>query len=322
MPSITTTSNPAFIDQQVYSDYLLMNLGENLLPDFFYRNVTDFGSGGTLNIPTIGVITLQDITEDEDPTYNPIESGRVNLTITEEVGDAWYITDNMREDGTNIDMLLAGRADEGSRALKEYVQTTAYQALYDAQTASNANSIDGFAHRSVGSLGSNNALANSDLIDMRLAFNKANVPGSGRIAIVDPVVASTLERSFQGTYNVDSNMTMQSILENGLAEGMEFAMELFGWNIFTSNLLPQVASGTNVDGTNSVGQASVANLFFSIADDNTTPLMGAWRRMPTTETMRNSRKRRDEFTTTSRWGWGAQRVDSLGVIVTSATHTA
>jgi len=322
MSSITSTSNPAFVDQQVYSDYLLLNLGETLLPDMYFRNVSDFGAGETLNIPSIGVVTLQDITEDEDPTYNPIESGRVNLTITEEVGDAWYITDNMREDGTNIDMLLAGRADESSRALKEYVQTTAFQALHDAQTAADPNNVNGFAHRAVGTLGSNRAMNNVDLINMKLAFDKAKVPAQGRIAIVDPVVASTLERSYQGTYNVDSNPDMQAILESGIAEGMQFVMKLFGWNIFTSNLLPEIASGVDVDGTTSTNTASVANLFMCIADDNVTPLMGAWRRQPTPELARNTPKRRDEFTTSARWGWGAQRVDTLGVIVTSASHTA
>lgn len=315
------SSQTGFVENQIYSQLILENLHEGLLPDIYFRNVTDFASGGTLNIPTVGAVTLQDITEDEDPTYNPIDSGTVNLTITEQVGDAWYITDDMREDGYLVDSLLAARADEGSRALKEYFQTTAFQALYDAQTASDPNNVNGFSHRFLAS-GGNEQMLIGDFNDMGLAFDKANAPAQGRVAIVDPVVATTLEKAYNVNYNVDSNPTLQAILEAGLGEGMQFRMNLAGWNVFTSNLLPDVAAGTNIDGSDSVTGAGKANLFLNIGDDNVTPLMAAWRRMPKTEFERNKDKRRDEFVMSARWGFGAQRTDTLGVVVTDATATA
>jgi hypothetical protein len=319
--AIDTSSNTAFIEQQIYSQLILENLHTGLLPDMFFRNVTDFGAGDTLNIPTVGTVTIQDLTENEDPTYNPIDSGRVNLTITENVGDAWYITDEMREDGYNIDALISARAEEGARALKEYHQTSAFQALYDAQTLADPNNVNGFSHR-FPATGTNETMTNADLADMSLSFDKGNAPQEGRILIVDPVVATTLERSYQGSYNVDSNPTLQAVLEQGMAQGMQFRMNLFGWNVFVSNLLPDVAAGTDVDGTGAITNAAKANIFMCIADDNCTPLMSAWRRQPSTEVERNSKKRRDEHTLSSRWGFGAQRVDTLGIITTSATHTA
>lgn len=85
---ITRDTNTAFIEATQYSQFLLRNLYDGLLPTNFYRNVSDFGSGTTLNIKTIGEVTLQDITEDESFTYNPIESGNVQLTITDYPGDA------------------------------------------------------------------------------------------------------------------------------------------------------------------------------------------------------------------------------------------
>jgi hypothetical protein len=319
--AITSSSNTAFIEQQIYSQLVLENLHTGLLPDMFFRNVTDFGSGDTLNIPTVGTVTIQDLTENEDPTYNPIDSGRVNLTITENVGDAWYITDEMREDGYNIDALISARAEEGARALKEYHQSSAFQALYDAQTASDPNNVNGFSHR-FAATGTSEIITNADLSSMALAFDKANAPAEGRIAIVDPVVATTLEQSYQGTYNVDSNPTLQAVLEQGMAQGMQFRLNLFGWNIFVSNLLPDVAAGTSLNGTDSMTNAGKANIFMCVADDNCTPLMSAWRRQPSTEVERNPKKRRDEHTLSSRWGFGAQRVDTLGVIVTDGTATA
>jgi hypothetical protein len=59
----------------------------------------------------------------------------------------------------------------------------------------------------------------------------------------------------------------------------------------------------------------------SVADDNTKPIMAAWRRMPKVEGERNKDLRRDEFVTSARWGFGTQRVDTLGVVITSATKS-
>ena len=53
-----------------------------------YLNVSDFGEGTTLNIKTVGAATIQEITENEDLTYNPIDTGTVQLQITDYVGDA------------------------------------------------------------------------------------------------------------------------------------------------------------------------------------------------------------------------------------------
>lgn len=316
-----TTAETAFVEQEIFSTFILRNLATGILPEIFFRNVSDFDSGDTLNIPTIGAVTLQEVTEDEDVTYNPIDTGRVTLTVTEEVGDAYYITDNMREDGYNIPALLSARAEEGMIAWKEHVQTDAFAALEAAQTVANPNTINSFAHRFVGGGGTNQVMTLADFSDMALAFDKANVPAEGRIAIVDPVVATTIEQGFQGTFNVDSNPTTQAVLEEGMAEGMQFRFHIFGWNVFVSNLLPDIAAGTDVDGTTDSTRAGKANLFFSIASDNITPLMGVFRRMPTVESERNKDKRRNEHTWSARWGFGAQRVDSLGVIVTDAAFT-
>ena len=83
-----TTNTRAFIEAEQYSSFILMNLHDGLLPESFYRDVSDFGSGTTLNIKTIGSVTLQEAEEDAPLVYNPIETGTITFQITEYKGDA------------------------------------------------------------------------------------------------------------------------------------------------------------------------------------------------------------------------------------------
>lgn len=85
--AITTSVNREFVEEQ-YSDFILRNMHDGLLPQNFFRDVSDFGEGETLNIKSIGEANLQEITENEDIVFNPIESGEVQLQITDYPGDA------------------------------------------------------------------------------------------------------------------------------------------------------------------------------------------------------------------------------------------
>lgn len=308
-----TTNSQAFIEAEQYSAFILHNLHDGMLPEAFYRNVSDFGSGTTLHIKTVGSVTIQDAAEDTPLIYNPIESGNVTLTITEYKGDAWYVTDDLREDGAQIDALMAARATESTRAIQEVVETKFLDTANAAQTNANANTINGFAHR-IASAETNGVFALDQLIRMRLAFDKANVPGEGRVFICDPVVEATLNGLVTITHDVTPFGAQ--ILEKGLASGQRFVMQLFGFDIITSNRLPH---GTYSDGVTNVTSA-VANIAMCVLDDQTKPIMMAWRRMPKTEGERNKDHARDEFVTRCRYGFGAQRVDTLGVIITSAVN--
>lgn len=308
-----TSNSQAFIEAEQYSSFILKNLHDGLLPQTFYRNVSDFGSGTTLHIKTVGSVTIQEAAEDTPLVYNPIESGEVSLQITNYVGDAWYVTDDLREDGSQIEQLMAARSVESTRALQETFESRFLSVCNSAQTNANANVINGFAHR-IASAETNNVFALKHLIAMRLAFDKANVPDSGRVFICDPVVEATLNGLVTITNDVSPFGEM--ILKEGMARGQRFVMQLFGWDIITSNRLP---TGTFSDGTTSV-TGGVANIFMCVLDDNTKPIMAAWRRMPKVEGERNKDRARDEFVTRCRWGMGPQRVDTLGVLITSASN--
>lgn len=316
--AITSTSNLAFVEATQYSAFILENLHDGLLPGQFFRDVSDFGSGTTLNIKTLGEAQIQEVEENVPLTYTPIESGTVTLNITDYIGDAWFVTDKMRQDGAQIEALLAGRGKEATRAIQENFETRAFEVLNAAQSNTGPNNINSFAHRVV-SATANNTITLAHLINMKLAFDKADAPSAGRVAIVDPVVEATLNTTFQITASsLDANPFFQEVFKGGFAREHNFVTNIYGWNIMTSNRLPV---GNWGDGTTTL-TAGIANIFMCIADDNTKPLMAAWRQQPRVEGERNKDLQRDEFVQTARFGLGAQRVDTLGVVATSATATA
>lgn len=309
----TTQNTQAFIEANVVSNFILHNLHDGLLGEQFYRNVSDFGNGTTLDIKTVGSVTIQDAQEDTPLVYNPIETGTVNLQITVQEGDAWYITDDLREDGNQVDALVAARAMEGTRAIQESFETKFLATANSAQNQATANVINGFPHR-ISSTETNNVFALDQLIKVRLAFDKANVPAQGRVFICDPVVEATLNGLVTITHDVTPFGA--EILQKGLSSGMRFVMTLFGFDIILSNRL---ATGTFTDGTTSVTNA-VANVAMCVLDDQTKPIMVAWRRMPKTESERNKDLARDEFVTRCRYGMGPQRLDTLAIVITSAVN--
>ena len=308
-----TSNTQAFIESQQYSAFILMNLHDGLLPDTFYRDVADFTSGEVINIKTVGSVTLQEASEDTAIVYTPIESGEITFRISEYVGDGWFVTDDLREDGTQIDQLMAARSMESTRALQEKFETDYLKT--GAEVFVNATDnvpVNGFPHFFVSDK-ANNTFDIEYFVRMRLAFDKANVPANGRVAIVDPVVEATLNLKVSITNDV--TQFAKDILERGLASGQRFISNWFGWDVLTSNRL---YVGPADDGTTSV-TSGVYNLFMCILDDQCKPLMGAWRRQPKVEGERNKDRARDEFVTRARYGFGVQRIDTLGCVVTSAT---
>jgi hypothetical protein len=235
-----TSNTAAFIEAQQYSQFILANLHDGLLPSTFYRNVSDFPAGTTLNIKVVGAATVQDVEEDKAVTYNPIDTSTVTLAITDYIGDAWYVSDVLRQDGAQIEQLMAMRGVESTRAIQEDFESKFLKvAGITAQTAGNKNAINGFDHRWVADSGADNSykIGLSDFIDMKLAFDKANVPQAGRIVLVDPVVEATLNKLAGATVSMDRNPQFQGVLEQGFARDHKFLFNLFGWDIYTSSRL-------------------------------------------------------------------------------------
>jgi hypothetical protein len=320
-----TGNTTAFIEAQQYSQFILENLHDYLLPEGMFRDVSDFGSGTTLNIKTVGSVTLQDAAEDTPLNYNPIDTGTLNLTITDYIGDAWKVSDDLREDGSQVDTLMAMRAMESTRALGENHESRLLQVANQAQAAG-LNLVNARPHRWVagGDAASTRTMSLADFISMKLAFDKANAPASGRIAIVDPIVEASLN-SLSNLVNVSNNPMFEGIVTEGFARDHKFVKNVFGWDVYTSNFLQTLTAAETLDASayklaNDTAEiGDIANVFMCIADDSCKPIMHAWRRAPQTEGWRDQEERADKYQVTSRYGFGAQRVDTLGVILTSPT---
>jgi hypothetical protein len=322
----TTLNTTAFIEAEQYSKFILENLDDFMLPEGMWRDVSDFGAGTTLNIKTIGDVTLQEIDEEISPTFNPIDTGNVTLSISDFIADAWAITDKLREDGAQTDQLMGARALASTRAFAEHHETRFLNVASTIQTLADVNLVNGRPHRWVaGGAGATNRLMTiSDFIAARLAFDKAKIPQAGRITIVDPAVAASLE-SITNLVNVSNNPMFEGIITTGMALNHKFVRNIMGWDVWTSNFLPVKTATEALDAStyqlaNDVAEVGdVANIFMSMADDNVKPIMHAWRRQPRTTGDRNFHKDQDEFKVTSRFGFGGQRTDSIIVIYTDPT---
>jgi hypothetical protein len=161
---------------------------------------------------------------------------------------------------------------------------------------------------------------------MKLAFDKANAPASGRIAIVDPIVEATLNTLISATTVVNNTPQFQGVLNEGFARDHRFVRNIMGWDIYTSNFLPSltVVEALNAAPYKLANTASVAgdkaNIFMCVADDSCKPVMHAWRRAPQTEGWRAEEERGDKYQVTSRFGFGVQRLDTLGVVLTHPSN--
>lgn len=320
----TTANTTAFIESQQYSQFILDNLHDYLLPEGMYRDVTDFGSGTTLNIKTVGTVTLQDAAEDTPLNFTNIDTGTITLSITDYIGDAWKVTDDLREDGSQVDQLMAMRAMESTRALGENHEGRFLAVANGGQTTANLNLVNGRPHRFVagGAGASTRNVVLGDFVAMKLAFDKANAPASGRIAIVDPIVEATLNTLISQTSVVNNTPQFQGVLNEGFARDHRFVRNIMGWDIYTSNFLPSLTATEAINGsaydlandTAEIGDK--ANIFMCVADDSCKPVMHAWRRAPQTEGWRDQEERADKYQVTSRFGFGVQRADTLGVLLT------
>lgn len=308
-----TDNTEAFIEAEVVSNFILRNLNDGLIGGAFSRNVSDFMNGDQLNLKTIGSITLQEVNEGVEVTFSAIESGEITFAITEEVGDAWSVSDNLREDGNQVEALMAARAEESTRAYQEAYETDLLAAIPLGFSAASTYALNGQAHN-VGSTETDDLITIKHFLEAKLAFNKAKVPAAGRVFIIDSMPEATLSNLVTITSSV-TDFAVDIVKGNMSSDMGSTNWRLHGWEIITSNRL-YVANFNN--GATTI-TAAVHNIGMCILSDQHKPIVSAWRRMPKVETQRNITLRQDEFTSSARWGHDLQRWDTAYVLATSST---
>ena len=204
-----------------------------------------------------------------------------------------------------MNQLVSQFVPKQERAIMEDVEAFILN-LQSGQTASTANSINGASHRFVAS-GTNEVFTVADFAKARYALKKANVPDTNLVAIVDPSVEYTIN-TLTNIANVSNNPHWEGIVSSGVATGMRFVKNVYGFDVYVSNNLAD--ANEQIDSAGPTTAAGKANMFFSAASD-VTPFIGAWRQMPKVDSEFNKDKQRDEYVVTARYGAKLYRPENL-----------
>jgi hypothetical protein len=241
-----------------------------------------------------------------------LDTGEFQLTITEYLSSGNYITKKARQDSFYSAELEASFVPKQSRALAEKLESDIMAlgagGASGGQTADDANVINGADHRFIAT-GTNEVMAIADYAKALHSLKKANVPDQALIGIVDPSVEFELNTS-TNIVNVSNNPRFEGIINTGIASGMRFVKNVFGFDLFTSNYL--ATANETITLTTASGKA---NMFFSAADQRNLPFIGAWRQMPEVDAEYNKDFQREEYVTTARYGLKVYRPENLVVIL-------
>lgn len=320
MSGVMTSTVDHLIRSEIWSTKLKEIFEADLFAMKYVDMLDDFPDGEIINIPSIGQVDTYDYEEGQAIRYTALDTGNYQFRITDYKASATYITDKMKQDSYYTSRLEAAFVPKQARAIAEDMEEGVLSigqpgGLNGAQTAADLNLINGHAHRFVAS-GTGSTLAPQDFARAKLSLRKANVPMTNLIAIVDPsseYVLSTLTN----LVNVSFNPKWEGIVRDGIATGMKFHMNIYGWDVYISDWLPKGLNET-IDGDTTT--SGVANLFFTTTGD-ANPFIGAMRQAPRVESERNKDYQRDEYVTTARWGFGFYRPEALVTVLSNETLT-
>ena len=306
-----TTGNVSLLTRaEVWSRELKEILRDELMAQTYVRWLQEFPDGDTFKIPSIGQAYVDDYAEDESVKYRPLDTGQFTFQITEYLSSGTYVTKKAEQDMFYMNELVSRFVPEQERAIMEHVEE-AILGLQSQQTAANTNTINGGKHRYVAT-GSSNVINVADFARANLSLNLANVSANNRVAIVDPSVAYTIETATQ-LVGINNNPMFEGIVSSGIATGMRFVRNVYGFDVYTSQRLATISSET-LETINCAGFK--ANLFFS-ADASVVPFIGAWRQMPEVDTEYNKDFQRTEFVTTARYGVKLYRPENLITVLSN-----
>ena len=135
---------------------------------------------------------------------------------------------------------------------------------------------------------------------------------------MDPSVEFTLD-TLTNITNVSNNPRWEGIVETGMATGMSFIKNVYGFDVYTSNNLAD--ANEQIGGAGPTTAAGKANMFFS-AENDVLPFVGAWRQMPTVDSSYEKNKQREEYLTTARYGVKLYRPENLVCILSDTDQVA
>lgn len=309
MSGFSTNQTDHLIRSQLWSNRLKEVMLEDLIGMKYIEMVTDFPDGDLINIPSIGQAEALDYAEEQPIHYTAMDTGNFSFSINEYKASATYVTNKMKQDSMYMSRVIASFIPKQHRALMKEVEIDVLAIGPDGQTASALNTINGGNHRFVAG-GPSETIVLEDFAKAAYALDQANVPVQGRVAIVDPSVAYTLNTQTNLVNLLTPMPAWQPVMHKGLVTGSRFVFSLYGFDVYVSQNLKTV--NETID---SVTTASgKANLFFGTAGD-ACPFIGLVRQPPKVDSEYNKDLQRDEYVTTMRYGFSLYRPESLVVIL-------
>ena len=305
--AMETGNSGHLIRSEVWSSQLKEVLEDELQATTYVNWMSEFPDGDTFTIPSIGQAVTDNYSENSAVKYRALDTGEFQFSIDQYKSSGHYITNKAKQDGFYMNQLVSSFVPKQARAILEAVEVK-IMGLESEQTSGNLNNINGAPHRFVAS-GTNEVFTVADFAKARYSLKKANVPDTDLVAIVDPSVAYTLN-TLSNITNVSNNPRWEGIVSDGIATGMKFVKNVYGFDVYTSNYLAD--ANETVDSVTTA--AGKANMFFSASAD-VLPFVGAWRQMPQVDSEYNKDFQREEYVTTARYGVKLYRPENLVCIL-------
>jgi hypothetical protein len=199
------------------------NLWRNDLKEFFEDEmfatrwvdwISDFPDGTTLNIPSIGQAEVLDYDEGQAIRYTAMDTGNFTFTINQYKSSATYVYRKMMQDSYYMNRVVSEFVPKQARALAKVMEADMLNVGPEAQTASDLNVINGADHRWVAS-GTNEVIVPQDFAKARYALQKANVPMTNLVAIVDPSVEYAIS-TMTNLVNLSNNKQWEGFVSRRL----------------------------------------------------------------------------------------------------------
>jgi hypothetical protein len=310
MSANTRANTDALIRSELWQRQLEETLHEQLMPTESFCRQIDFPDGSAMTMVSMGTPTVRTLPEDVEITFDALDTAEKQMTLSNPIYSANSISELTLEDSLWGNDFLTRVPLEQGIAIAERFQTEVF-ALANSQSAGtgNANNINGVAHRRI-ARGTNETMSPQDFAFVGYSLTKAKVPHRNLIAIVDPSVAYALETS-TNLVNLSNNPQWTGIIETGLSNNMRFIRNVYGFDVYESNLL--ATANETIGGLTTA--AGKANIFLSAGNEMLLPFMVAWKRRPKIERQFNMLTREEQIFTTARWGTKLTREDNLVVVL-------
>jgi hypothetical protein len=211
--------------------------------------------------------------------------------------------------------LVSSFVPKQHRAISKAMEVDILNLGFAGQTASDLNTINSAAHRWVAA-GTNNVLVPQDFAKAKYALQKANVPMTNLIAIVDPSVEYQLS-TLTNLVSLTNNPRWEGIVRDGMSTGMKFLANVYGFDVYVSQNLPNGKTET-INGR-TVTTNGVANYFFSASSD-VLPFVGNVRQPPKVDSEYNKDLQREEYVTTCRYGFKLYRPENMVTVLSDASQ--